>query len=64
MKVNKIVSETLDSRTYKLALRSVVLGCPICGPNRGCNSRGKGRQRNWKKFRKTKFKKCARSSVD
>jgi hypothetical protein len=56
MNVTKIVEETTDSRTYKLALRSKVLGCPICGPNSGCNSRGKDHQRNWKKFRKTQYK--------
>ena len=56
MNVNKIATETVDSRTYKLALRSAVLGCPICGPNSGCNSRSKKKQKNWKKFRKTQHK--------
>jgi hypothetical protein len=56
MKVKKTTEETTDSRTYKLAMRSVVLGCPVCGPNRGCNGRSKKKQRNWKKFRKTQHK--------
>lgn len=56
MKVEKISRETTDSRTYKLALRSVVLGCPICSPHRGCNGRSEKKQRNWKKFRKTQHK--------
>jgi len=56
MKVEKISSETTDSRTYKLALRSAVLGCPICGPHRGCNGMSEKKQRNWKKFRKTQYK--------
>lgn len=56
MKVTKISKETTDSRTYKMAMRSKVLGCPICGPNSGCNALKKGKQRNWKQFRKTQHK--------
>jgi len=57
MKANKILAETTDSLTYKLAFRTKeLLACPLCGPNKGCNRRRKQMQRNWKKFRKTKFK--------
>jgi hypothetical protein len=56
MKVKKVSEETMDSRTYKLAMRSIVLGCPICGPNRGCNGRSKKKQRSWKLFRKKQYK--------
>ena len=51
-----ILETTSDSRTYKMTMRSQVLGCPICGPNSGCNYRGKRKQRNWKQFRKTNYK--------
>lgn len=57
MKANKILAETTDSRTYKLASRTKeLLACPVCAPNKGCNRRRKRMQRNWKKFRETKFK--------
>lgn len=52
----KIASTTDNSREYKMVMRGYKLGCPICGPNRGCNYRAKKKQRNWKKFRKTKWK--------
>ncbi len=52
------ISKTSDNRVYKLLQRSKVLGCPICGPNSGCNSSSRRGvlDRNWKKFRKTQWK--------
>lgn len=47
---------TSDARTYKMAQNSLVSGCPICAPHRGCNRWKSDRQRTWKKFRKTKWK--------
>lgn len=57
-KVKNKISETYNSRVYKLLKRSKVLGCPICGPNSGCNSSSRkgDLDRNWKKFRKTQWK--------
>jgi len=30
--------------------------CEYCSPNRGCNRRARGSERNWKRFRKTQYK--------
>ena len=45
-----------DERTWKLIRYSAILGCPVCGPNSGCNKRYKERYRSWKKHRKTQYK--------
>lgn len=55
-KLRALKKTTTDSRSYKLAHNNLVSGCPICAPHRGCNKWKAGRQRNWKKFRKTKWK--------
>lgn len=57
MRKFKELRETNHSRVYKMIERSFVLGCPICGPNTGCNSNNKNYTlKNWKKFRKTQWK--------
>ncbi len=57
---NETMNTTTSSRIYKLLFRKFLLNdeglCPICPPNRGCNYRNKGHQRNWKCFRKNKWK--------
>jgi hypothetical protein len=55
MKAKQTLQTTTNSRTYKLVMRGIYFGCPICGPHSGCNSNF-NKQRNWKKFRKTKYK--------
>lgn len=57
-KVKRKSDETLNSREYKILQRDQELGCPICGPNSGCNSSSRRGllERNWKKFRKTQWK--------
>lgn len=51
------VKETTDNvRTYKMAHNRLVSGCPVCAPHRGCNRRRIKNQRNWKVYRKTKWK--------
>jgi len=55
MKVKKVMSETTYSRTYKGLKGSIVSGCPICSPHKGCNKRWHY-DRNWKEYRKTKWK--------
>lgn len=51
----KEIRETTNYRVQKLLERSIVLGCPICGPHSGCNT-NYDLQYNWKKFRKTRWK--------
>ena len=53
---NRYLNKISDRRTFKLIYLRNRLGCPICGPGKGCNKRYKAMQRNWKKFRKTKYK--------
>ena len=55
-KIKKLISEVTNSRTYKRANFKIVCSCPRCSPHRGCNRLRVKRQRNWKKFRKTKYK--------
>ena len=38
MKNSKKLSETTNSRTYKINLRNFGRGCNICGPRSGCNA--------------------------
>ncbi len=52
---------TTDNKTYKYLRYAVVLGCPICGPNSGCNRRNKKVDRSWKRNRKTKWRVSERS---
>lgn len=59
--INKVkikADRTVNSREYKMLQRAQVLGCPICGPNSGCNSSSRRGflDRNWKRFRKTQWK--------
>lgn len=57
MKVKKIMRETIDSRTYRLIVNSIVSGCTICSPHKGCNKWYSGNvNRNWKNYRKTQWK--------
>jgi len=47
---------TDNSRVYKMAKREMDLdGCPLCPPNKGCNTNRDG-DNNWKKYRKTQWK--------
>lgn len=45
-----------DKRTFKRIWLRIKLHCDRCPPNRGCNRRNKNKNRNWKEFRKTKWK--------
>lgn len=54
---SKKLKETTDFKTWKRIQLSKVLGCPICGPNSGCNKRNKHTDnRCWKTNRKTQYK--------
>jgi len=55
-KVKKFQQTTTNSRTYKMYHSGQVLGCPLCGPNSGCNGRNKRKEINWKTFRNTQYK--------
>ena len=55
-KQSKKQQTTTHSRTYKMYQRAQVLGCPVCGPNSGCNGNFRYEERNWKSFRKTQYK--------
>ena len=53
MKKNKKELKNADnSRAYKAA---ITVGCPICGPNKGCN-RNRDFDNNWKSHRKNQWK--------
>lgn len=56
MKPKKTMNETVDSSTFKKAYYGMVCDCPKCPPNKGCNKNRKKYQKNWKKFRNTKWK--------
>lgn len=56
MKNSKKLSETTNSRTYRLTELNYKRGCVFCGPHSGCNAVAKKEDRNWKKFRKTQYK--------
>lgn len=45
-----------DSRTWRRIWLNNKLGCPICGVNSGCNRLYKNHERNWKTYRRTKWK--------
>ena len=47
--------EVNNARTWKRIRLSAVLGCPICGPNSGCNRRNKKLDNSWKSYRKTQY---------
>lgn len=58
---NKKLELTTNSREYKLVLRKVLNNyeglCPICGLHTGCNFWNTSHKiKNWKKYRKTKWK--------
>lgn len=56
-KAKKQMKNTTDSRVYKMALRDRFLGCPICGPNQGCNrNRTYGAPNSWKNNRDNQWK--------
>jgi hypothetical protein len=54
------INTTTNSRVYKLLLKHKLLNyyglCPICPPHGGCNFRKQKIIRNWKQFRKNKWK--------
>ena len=57
MRRTEILKTESNARVYRMLERSIISGCPICGPNSGCNRRGKPYdKRNWKSYRKTKYK--------
>lgn len=56
LKNHELLKTTTDSRTYRMAQRAKVTGCPFCGPHSGCNWRPSQWDRSWKKFRKTQYK--------
>jgi hypothetical protein len=50
---------TTVNRVYKSLRNSYVSGCPICGPNQGCNKRYKrkwGTHTSWKDNRENQWK--------
>ena len=47
---------TDNSRVYKMTMRDIHLGCPICPPNKGCNTNRDNEFRNWKRWRKSQWK--------
>lgn len=52
---------TTNKKVYKILLRKLFYDerglCHLCGPHSGCNSNRKKKVRkNWKEFRKTKYK--------
>ena len=50
------LKEINDSRSWKLTYIYSKFGCPICGPNSGCNRRRKKQDESWKRHRKTQYK--------
>jgi len=56
MRNSKKLTETTNSRVYKLVRLNYAKGCPICGPHSGCNSTRSKDDRSWKNFRKTQYK--------
>ena len=55
MRNKKIIKNTDHSRVYNMAIR-LNFGCPICGPNRGCNRNRNNDFRNWKRYRGNQWK--------
>lgn len=55
MKNKKTLENTTISRVYKMALNANA-PCPICGLGKGCNRNSNNHQRNWKKWRKNRWK--------
>ena len=56
MKRNKkVLKITQDSRVYKMTKRRTTLSCPICGPNKGCNT-NYNIDNSWKTHRKTQWR--------
>ncbi len=49
------MKNTDDSSVYNKLLRQN-LGCPICAPNKGCNQNRDNNHKNWKYWRKTRWK--------
>ena len=49
-----VIETTTNSKEYKRLTGYQESGCPICAPHKGCNTRR--RKRNWKSYRKTKWK--------
>lgn len=56
MKVKKILSETMDSQTYKMALGHSSFSCPICPTNKGCNRNRNNDFTSWKNYRTTQWR--------
>lgn len=47
---------TTNSNVYRKR-NFYYLGCPICGPNNGCNRKNRWKHMaNWKLYRKTQYK--------
>jgi hypothetical protein len=55
MKNKQTLKNTTISRVYKMALNENA-SCPICGLGRGCNRNRDNNHRNWKYWRKTRWK--------
>jgi len=57
MRKKEEMDTTGNPSVYKKIHHSFVCGCPICPPNRGCNSKRKWKKHvSWKKTRKTQYK--------
>lgn len=56
MRKFKELKETVNPRVQRMIARSFILGCPICGPNSGCNKKSKGYENNWKSFRQNQWR--------
>jgi len=55
MRNKKTMKNTTNSQVYKMALKDN-LGCSFCPPNKGCNVNRDNDNRNWKRWRNTKWK--------
>lgn len=52
-----------NSRIWKFINVFSKFGCPICGPNSGCNRKDKKSDRSWKKNRKKQFKMNGKNGI-
>lgn len=57
MKPNQTLKNTTNSRVYKLTNSSLVSGCPICSPHKGCNRfLRRDNTTSWKNYRRTQWR--------
>lgn len=56
MKNKKIITNTTNSRVYKMARNVFISSCPICSPNKGCNRQRKKFDNSWKNNRDNQWR--------